>query len=92
MSMRVQTIRLSGWRAAAVVLAGLAGLVALAALAIVGFFLVVLPAIIVAAIAYRFLPRARMPVENSTGDATVIDTTYEIVPEDGERKQLDRPR
>ncbi len=86
--MQFRVVRLSGWRAVVAVVFGLAALAAVVALLAVSF-LVVLPVMLVAAIAYRFLPKPKMPPMGRAGEADIIDTTYEVVPDDSERKRLE---
>jgi hypothetical protein len=86
--MQFRVVRLSGWRAVVAVLFGLAVLAAVAALLALSF-LVVLPVLLVAAIAYRFLPRPTMRPMDRPGEADVIEGTYEVAPDDRERKRLE---
>ena len=87
--MQFRVVRLSGWRAIAAVLAGLVALVAVIAALAVGFVFVVLPALVIAGIAYWFLPKARIRSMGPPGDPDVIEGTYEVEPEQGERKRLE---
>lgn len=87
--MQFRVVRLTGWRAVAAILVGLASLAVIAALLVVGFFFVVLPALVVAAIAFRFLPKPKIRPMSPPTDADIIEGTYEVAPEDGERKRLE---
>ncbi|HEY4123844.1 MAG TPA: hypothetical protein VGM36_04470 [Rhizomicrobium sp.] len=89
MSMQFRMVRLTGWRAVTAILAGLASLAVVIVLLTVGFVFIVLPALVVAAIAWRFLPRARIRSMGPASDPSVIEGTYEVAPEDGERKRLE---
>lgn len=86
--MQFRVVRLSGWRAVLAIAAGLAVLAAVAALLTVGFLLV-LPVLLVAAIAFRFLPKPRMRPMGRAGEADVIEGTYEVNPDDNDRRRLD---
>jgi hypothetical protein len=86
--MQFRVVRLSGWRAILAVLAGLIGLAAIVALLVVGFFLVALPALVVAAIAWRLLPRTR-PSVGPVGDAKTIEGVYEVSPDATETRRLE---
>lgn len=80
----VRAVRLFGWRAVASILAGLTVLVAVAAFLALGFLFIVLPTMVLGAVAYYFLPKPpSRSVENSkaaerTGSTTIIDGTYKV--------------
>lgn len=88
MSMQFRVVHLSGWRAVLAIAAGLAVLAAVAALLTVGF-LVVLPVILVAAIALRFLPKPRMQPMGRSDGPDIIEGTYQVAPEEADRKRLE---
>jgi hypothetical protein len=90
MQMQFRVVRLSGWRAVVAVLAGLIGLVAVVALLAVGFVFVVLPGIVIATIAYWFLPKPKVRAMGPTGDPHVIEGTFEVAPDDADRKRLEQ--
>ena len=77
----VRAVRLSGWRAVAATLTGLAVLVAVAVFLALGFLFVVLPAMAVGTVAYYLLSKpARRTVRDlkGTGNPTIIDATYKV--------------
>ena len=87
---KFRAVRLSGWRAAVAIVVGLTVLLALTAFLALGFLFVVVPAMIVGAIAYYLLPtQARRTVEdlkapNRRRNTTVIDGTYKVADEPAE--------
>jgi hypothetical protein len=80
----VRAVRLFGWRAVAAIVAGLTVLVAVAAFLALGFLFIVLPTMVLSAVAYYFLPkRPSRSVGNSKaaeriGSTTIIDGTYKV--------------
>lgn len=81
---RVRVVRLFGWRAVIAMVAGLTALVAVAAILALGFLFVVLPAMVLGAVAYYLLSKPpsgsagySKPVER-TGSTTIIDGTYKV--------------
>jgi hypothetical protein len=90
MQMQFRVVRLSGWRAVVAVLAGLIGLVAVVALLAVGFVFVVLPGIVIATVAYWFLPKAKVRAMGPAGDPDVIEGIYAAAPDEAESKRLER--
>ena len=80
----VRAVRLFGWRAVAAIVAGLTVLVAVAAFLALGFLFIMLPTMVLSAVAYYFLPkRPSRSVGNSKaaeriGSTTIIDGTYKV--------------
>jgi hypothetical protein len=80
----VRAVRLFGWRAVAAIVAGLTVLVAVAAFLALGFLFIVLPTMVLGAVAYYFLPkRPSRGLGNSnaverTGNTTIIDANYRV--------------
>jgi hypothetical protein len=91
----VRAVRHSGWRAVATVVAGLTVLVAVAAFLALAFLFIVLPTMVLGAVAYYFLPKPpSRGVENSkaaerTGSATIIDGTYKVTNDDTGEAEYD---
>lgn len=90
-SVHVRAVWLSGWRAVAAIVAGLTVLVAVAAFLALGFLFIVLPTMVVGAVAYHFLPKCasrtvgNLKAADRTGNTTIIDGTYRVAndhPED----------
>jgi hypothetical protein len=80
----IRGIRLSGWRAVAAIVVGLAVLVAVVAFLALSFLFIVLPTAILGTVAYYLLPRpASSTAEISkaaewTRNAAIIDGTYKV--------------
>jgi hypothetical protein len=79
---RVRAVRLVGWRAVGVILAGLAVFVAVAALLALSILFIVLPAVAIGAVAYYFLPKRPGPAlgnqkaADRAENTTIIDGDY----------------
>src|ERR1017187_7972908 len=84
----IRAIGLSGWRAIAAIVIGLTVLVAAFAFLALGFLFIVVPALVIASVAYHFLPKPKnRPLGNcekmgQTENATIIDGTYEVSQDD----------
>jgi hypothetical protein len=79
----VRAVRLSGWRAAATIAAGLAVLVAVAPFLALGFLLIVVLAAVVGAAVYYFLPNRPGRVERPraldlSGRGTITEADYRV--------------
>ena len=80
----VRAVQLSGWRAVAATVTGLAVLAVLATLLALGFLLLVVPALAVGSVAYYLMSKpARRTVSDlkgtdRAGNATIIDATYQV--------------
>jgi hypothetical protein len=89
----IRAIRLSGWRAIAAAVAGLAILAVVVAFLAVGFLFIAVPALAIASIAYYFGPKRMIrPVQNmgnigkadAPRNGTIIDGTFKVVPNEAE--------
>ena len=80
----VRAVRLFGWRAVPAIVAGLTVLVAVAAFLALSFLFIVLPIMVLGAVAYYVLPKQTIRgVGNSTaaertGNTTIIDVNYRV--------------
>ena len=94
----IRAVRFSGWRAIAAIVIGLTVMVAVFAFLALGFLFIVVPILVIASIAYYFLPKPKnRPVENSekmgqTENATIIDGTYEVSQDDTGKSGRDHKR
>lgn len=80
----IRAVRLFGWQAVAAIVAGLTVLVAVAAFLTLGFLFIVLPTMVVGAVAYYFLPKppsrtvGNLKAADRTRNTTIIDGTYRV--------------
>ena len=88
---QIKTVKISGWRAIAAIVVGIAVLVAVAAFLALGFLFIVVPTLAIASVAYYFRPkptiRSREHPEKvrkigPTGTVTIIDGEYEVARDD----------
>lgn len=98
-----RTVRLSGWRAVAATVAGLTVLTAMAAFLALGFLFIVLPTVVLGAVACYVLPKlprrgaGYSNAAERTGRTTIIDGTYKVANDatgeaDNDHKSGPRPQ
>jgi hypothetical protein len=87
-NIHVRAVRLFGWRALVAIAAGVAVVVAVAAVLALSFLFIVLPTMVIGAVAYYFLPKrpsrtlGNLKAGDQAKNTTIIEANYTVSKDD----------